>query len=158
METKANNFKSLQILHGAFLAGMVLFSIVSVIINITGRLKGVDASLEKPLQVIALLLTAGSAGMGFFIFNKRIQSVDNNANAAERINIYRSIAIIRWAMIEAPVLFIIISFMLTGNYAFLGLAVVLMGIFASTAPLKNKIVQQLQLNDNEVAQLEGQSE
>ncbi len=159
METaKANNFKALQILHGAMLAGMLLFSIVSVFIKTTGRLQPVDAGVGKILQVIALLLAGASAGAGFFLFNRRMQSINDTANAKERMNIYRAAAIIRWALIEAPVLFIIISFMLTGNYAFLGLAIVLMGIFASTAPLKNKIAQQLQLNNNEVAKLEGQSE
>lgn len=158
METKANQFKALQILHAAMLIGMVLFSIVSVVVIMKGSIRFANPSLGKSLQVIALLLTAALAGTGFFLFNKRIQSISDTANATERLGIYRSAAIIRWAMIEAPVLFIIICFMLTGNYAFLGLAIALMILFASTAPLKNKIVQQLELNDNEIAQLEGQSE
>jgi len=152
---KGNDFKALQILHKALLTGMFFFSIISVVIIVMGKTTSIDSHTSKILQVIVLLFSFASITAGFFLFNKRMLSINTMATAAERISIYRAAAIIRWVMIEAPVLFSIISFLLTGNYAFPGLAVALMIVFATTAPSKNKIIQQLQLNEKEVQQLEG---
>jgi hypothetical protein len=155
MEQKANNFKALQLLHKAMLTGMILFFLVSVVLVVMRQTTFVNASTGKILQVSVALAAFLSAGAGYFIFNKRLQSITTMATATERINTYRLAAIIRWGLIELPVLFAIISFVLTGNYAFPALAIVLMILFAATAPLKNKVIQQLQLKDEEVMQLEG---
>ncbi len=158
MEQKENIFKVLQLLHRAMLAGMILFSIIGVYISVTGQIKHVETATGKVLQVAVIVIAFLFAGVGFYLFNKRVQATDNLTTAMERMAVYRSAAILRWAMIEVPVMFAIISFVLTGNYAFLAFAVVLMFLFLYVAPTKNKIVQQLQISEKESRQLEGRSE
>jgi hypothetical protein len=48
---------------------------------------------------------------------------------------------------------VIICFLLTGNYAFLTLAAVLILLFAMMAPSRVKIVFHLQLSETEIAEL-----
>lgn len=158
MEQKGNSFKALQVLHLAFLTGMILFTVISTFLVITRNVKISNGLPDKATQVIVLLLAISLSTTGFFLFNKRIQSVPTNASATERMDAYRSAAILRWALIECPSLLAIIAFFITGNYAFVALAIALMILFASTAPVKSKIIQLLQLDDNEVAALEGSSE
>jgi hypothetical protein len=158
MEQKENIFKVLQLLHRAMLAGMVLFCLIALFLVITGQTKYVATFTGKALQVTEIVVVFLFAGGGSLLFNKKIQSTTTVETAAERMRIYRTSVIIRWAMTEIPVLFAIIAFVLTGNYAFLALATVLMVLFALIAPAKNKIIQLLQLNDQDVRQMEGQSE
>jgi hypothetical protein len=157
MEQKENIFKVLQLLHRAMLAGMLLFSIIALYITITRQTTHVTISTGKALQIAVIAVAFLSVSGGFFLFNKRMQLTANMPIASERMGVYRMSAIIRWAMIEVPVMFAIISFVLTGNYAFLALALAIMMVFVYTAPSKNKIIQQLQLDDKDVRQLEGQS-
>ena len=157
MKQRANQFKYLQRLHSAMLAGMVLFCLVSAVTRFSAKLT-VDTSLDKVLQVMVLLVSFGSIRAGFFIFNKKLQSIPPMAAASEKLSVYRTAAIIKWAMIEGPVLLAVISFMITRNYAFIALAFALIILFALQGPLKQKIMLQLQLTDKDVAMLEGVSE
>jgi len=157
MQQKGNEFKALQILHMAMLTGMALFTVVAVFL-VTKGLIPVNKALEKPLQVVALLVSVGSTAAGFALFNKRIKSIQPTDAVANRITIYRAAAILRWALIEFPVLLSIISFILTGNYAFLALAIALILVFVVVRPAKPVIIFLLQLNEKEVSELEGLSE
>ncbi|HSC39950.1 MAG TPA: hypothetical protein VLD19_18835 [Chitinophagaceae bacterium] len=157
MQQKGNEFKALQILHMAMLTGMALFAVVAVFL-VTKGLIPANKALEKPLQVVALLVSVGSTAAGFALFNKRIKSIQPTDTVASRITIYRAAAILRWALIEFPVLLSIISFILTGNYAFLALAIALILVFVVVRPAKPVIIFLLQLNEKEVSELEGLSE
>jgi hypothetical protein len=158
MEKKENVFMQLQVIYIALLAGMLLFGGISVFlvhIQIAGL---TNSTLEKPLQIIALLMAVISVGMAFTLFNKRILQIAPDANAGERISAYRSAAIMRWAFVEGPALFSIVCFLLTGKYLFLALTGILILVFTATAPVKTKIIQQLQLDDTETGELEDRSE
>ena len=157
MQQKGNEFKALQILHMALLTGMALFSVIAVFL-VTKGLIPANKALEKPLQVAALLVSVGGTAAGFALFNKRIKSIQPTDTVASRITTYRAAAILRWALIEGPVLLSIISFLLTGNYAFLALGIALMLVFVVVRPAKPVIIFLLQLNEKEVSELEGVSE
>jgi hypothetical protein len=157
MQQKGNEFKALQILHMAMLTGMALFSVVAVLV-VTKGLIPANKALEKPLQVVALLVSVGGTAAGFALFNKRIKSIQPTDTVSNRITIYRAAAILRWALIEFPVLLSIISFILTGNYAFLALGIALILVFVVVRPAKPVIIFLLQLNEKEVSELEGLSE
>ena len=73
--------------------------------------------------------------------------------AKEKFAVYRSASIIEWALLEAPVLFCIVCFFLTGNYAFMALAVVLIFLFVLVAPSKTKTLNHLQINEAELDEL-----
>src|SRR5664279_3328790 len=123
MKEKKSPIKSLQILHTAMLAGMVLFCMVSAVVKLSG--KHIDATLDKTLQVIVLIVSFGCVRAAFYLFKKRLQSIDTASSATDKFSVYRTASIVKWALIEGPVLFAVICFMLTRNYAFIGLAFVL---------------------------------
>lgn len=158
MQQKGNEFKALQILHMAMLTGMTIFAVISVFLVIQGMVKVNVAAFEKPLQVVALLASVGGTAAGFALFNKRLKSIQVMDTAQNRLGAYRAAAILRWALIEGPILLSIIFFLLTGNYAFLALAIALILVFVVVRPAKPVIVFLLQLTEQEVNELEGVSE
>jgi hypothetical protein len=69
--------------------------------------------------------------------------------STEKLQDYRKALIVRWAMVEAAALFVIICFFTAGNYSYAALAAALIIYFALQAPNKLKIMLQLQLNEQE---------
>ena len=158
MQPKGNDFKALQILHRALLTGMLMLAVIITFLVISrGPFKELGSS-EKILQIIVLLVSVGGTAAGFTLFNKKIQAIPPMDPVKDRISAYRSAAIVRWALIELPTLFSLISFLLTGNYAFLALGIALMLVFTVVRPAKLMIVYLLKLTEKEVSELEGASE
>jgi len=120
MQQTGNSFKALDILHMAMLVGQAMLAVIGVVLVNRGMLH-TNASPEKPLQVVALLVSVGAPAAGFMQFNKKIKSIPVTDAASQRLAAYRAAAITRWATIEGPALFSLISFLITGNYAFLAL-------------------------------------
>jgi len=141
-------------MHKAFLLGMVLFVAMATFVKTMG-FASASIDFDRKLQVVALILAAGLPAIGFSMFNKRLAAIEPGADLKAKLDSYKSATILRWALIEAPALFSIVCFLLTGNYAYTALAVALIFLFAATNPSKTKVVFQLKLSDKEVAAIEN---
>ncbi len=150
---KISPFKSLQRIHTAMLSGIVLFCIVSAIVHLPGR-QFANGNLNKILQVVVLAISFILIKTGVTTFNRQLQSIQADLATDKKMGLYKTAAIIKWAMMEAPVLLSVISFMLTRNYAFMVLAFVLMVLFALHGPVRQNILLQLQISEEEARQLE----
>ena len=150
---KGNALKLLIVLHKALLMGQLVFAGICTYLVYTKAVFPAAAELEKVLQVAALIVTAGGVYAGLTIFKKKLVQVRDMQSDKEKFSLYRSALIIQWALLEAPSLFCVICFLLTGNYAFLALAVVLIFLFVMAAPSKTKMLTQLQLSESELDEL-----
>ena len=144
----------LSIIHKAMLAGQILLVAVFLyLISATDYKPGMVA-MNRLFQIIALVLAAAGFFAGRVLFkNKIAQLKDKQSAAKDKFIIYRSVCIVQWALLEGPCIFSGVAFFLTGNYAFLGLAIVLITLFALRSPSKNKVTQDLGLTDQEIADL-----
>lgn len=145
-----SSLKALNILHLAFLSGLVLFVLLSTYLVYIGRFSPGMQENEQLFQVFAL----GFAGLSIFfgnrIFKSRLMAIQNMSSLKDKINAYRGACIIRWALVEAATLFTIVCFMLTANYAFLALAVALIIVFMVLKPTKEKIFIQTGISGHEL--------
>ena len=156
---KTNYFKALRVLHTALLSGQGLFFILGFFLVIQKVLPVASSTVDRVLQVIALLLSFGSVFGGMNFFKKRLIVIQENPlPLKERAYQYRAACIVQWSMVEGASLFSIVCFLVTGNFAFAALALVLIVFFAILSPNKIKIILQLRLTSHEVALLEGMSE
>ncbi|HEY4151436.1 MAG TPA: hypothetical protein VGM41_21000 [Chitinophagaceae bacterium] len=158
MQQKISPLKALRFLHKAMMLGMLLFTVIVIFVVLQHPGAAIDPSLGKTLQVVALVLSVGGTAAGFMLFKSKLQSIDLADTAENRITAYRKAAIIRWALIEAPVLFSIICLKMTGNYAFLALALALLFVFGAVRPSTQVIMFQLKLTEAEMSELENVSE
>jgi hypothetical protein len=152
---KGNALKALNIIHKALMAGQILFvSVCAYLVYSQSVVPVVSKELDRVLQVVALVLTAGGIFAGMSLFKKKLIQIREMQTAAkEKFNLYRSTCIVQWALLEGPSIFCIICFFLTGNYAFLALVVVVLFLFAMTAPSKQKVLLQLQISEAELDDL-----
>lgn len=144
----------MSILHKGLLMGQLLFSGICIYLLYTNTILPAAKELDKTLQVVALIITAGGVFAGIAFFKKKLLLIRAmQAAAKEKFALYRTACLIQWALLEGPSIFCTICFFLTGNYAFLGLVLVILFIFGMTAPSKLKMQLQLQISEAELEDL-----
>jgi uncharacterized membrane protein len=152
-EQSTGNIKALKILHSALMMGVVMFGAIVfflVYANYTSPIPGLD----KSLQVTALILCAAGIYFSNKLFKKQIEAIRQSADSVkEKINQFRAACIMQWALLEGPTLFTIMAFFLTGNYAFFILSGIMICTLYIAGPSKQRIMQQLQLNEIDGEQL-----
>lgn len=145
------DIKALTVLHKALLAGQVVFAAICIFLAYAKKLPPAQEDLDRILQVITIVISAAGFFGGNTFFKKRLLEIrDKQASAKEKISMYRAACMVHWALIEGPGLFTITCFFITGNYAFIALAAVLMLLFAMLAPSKIKIAFQLGVSQEEL--------
>jgi hypothetical protein len=151
-------FKALKILHLGITGGLLIFAAAILFLFQTGSLKAIDPSMERTLQVVTVLFSVALLLIGFNLFKRKMMEARNSTGSGEtRMGLYRTACIIWWAMIEAPGLLAVVSFFITGNYAFLALAGFHVLVLLLFMPRKDNIIVLLNLNTKEVGQLEGKA-
>jgi hypothetical protein len=78
-----------------------------------------------------------------FIYNKKIGELTSLESLKDKVMGYQTACIIRYALLEGPALFGIVSYMQSGNLLFLIIAGALIVYFVSLRPTKEKIEMDL---------------
>jgi hypothetical protein len=147
---------ALKILHLSLLAGLSLFVIISFFISRNGDMSIADESVNRILQIVVIIISVSSLVLGFRLFRDKIRAIRFSTASAEiRMEQYRTACIIWWVMIEAPGIMAIVSYILTGNQAFLFLGLFHILVLFVFMPRKENIILLLNLNSEEVIRLEG---
>jgi len=151
---QSGGLKTLLMIHKAMLVGQLLFACIAFYLVYSNSFTNEFQHLNQILQVIALVFSAAGFYLGSLLFKKKLlQARETLTGRNDQWAVYKTACILQWTMLEAPCIFVIICFLLTGNYAFLALAVALIVLFATMAPTKLKIVFQLQMAEEEIADL-----
>ncbi len=151
-QVKGNYIKSLKIVHNALLIGQFLFLAVSIFI-VAKNSPVVSSSLDKTLQVAALVISFAAVFASANIFKNRLAAISSITEVTDKGNQYRAANIIKWSLIEGPAIFVIICFFITGNYSFAALALALIIYFFLSGPSKIKMMLQTQLSEQEIDDL-----
>jgi|WetSurMetagenome_2_1015567.scaffolds.fasta_scaffold429425_1 hypothetical protein len=147
-QTSKEFFISLQIIFWALIAGQLMFTLIVIFLRANQFVAGTE-ELGKIFSVIVPLLCVSGIGTGWWLSRQRIEAAKARGSLAEKLNDYRSILIIRWALLEGPIMFAIISYLLTGNYIFLGITGLMILVFLYFRPSRQKAGKDLQLNPYE---------
>lgn len=150
-------FRQLRLLHTALLVGQLIFAGLIFYLTYTmGAIRKGDDSLERILQVVAVLLSIACLVIGYKRYNGSLRALRSATSTPleERIMKYRVATIQWWALLEMPALFSLVGYFITGNIAFLILALFHTMVFAMSMPKKEVIALLLNLNQAETAQLE----
>jgi len=143
--TPSNYIKSLKIVHIALVLGIVFFALISILLQSKGF-----GDLGEEIKNILLILVPIFVAFGIlasrFIFKQRIKTIDKSFSLKKKLENYRSALILKFALIEAPSFFAIVSYLLTGDYIFLVLVVILIVVFIFYTPSLTKSINDLELS------------
>ncbi len=152
---KKNNtseLKAITILHLSLLLGQLFFCITALILVYINKFhflqlqnNSQEISAMCVVAAVTCYLTANS------LFTKKLQEINENYKPLEeRLNDYRAVSILRWAIFEFAVLLCIILFLITSNYVAIVIAGLLMLVFLGMRPTSQKISSQLGISQAEI--------
>ena len=145
--------KTTIIIHLALLIGQVLFMGMSIVATQNAALQTVVGS--NPLFFILLALIIGGVFIGTFLYRKTLSQAADKPTLKAKLAVYQTASIIRWAMSEGASLFGIVCFLITSNYFYLCVTAVNVLYFVLIRPTKLKIQEDLNLDYQEQAEMEG---
>lgn len=147
---KASYFSVLALLHRGMLVGQLVFLATMFFLVYGKYLLPPLVAREKLLQVIALSAAIIAVGVSSRLFKQKLASIFMDGDVKQKLLRYRSAVILLWALTEIPVLVCGICLLLSGNYAFLALAIVVIIYFAMLMPVKSRIAGQLGIQPEEM--------
>ena len=143
--------KTITIIHAALLMGQVLFGIVSYSIAVNPAVNLKPAN--DPLFYIVPVVIIAGIFVGTFLFRQQLAKLnDNSSTLKEKLGVYQTALIIRYALSEGPSLLGIVAFFTTGNLFYLLLVGFNVIWFIWIRPTKDKIKEDLSLSyEDEIA-------
>ena len=154
MPDNTSPFRSLQLIYRALLWGQILFLVIALIAASTIAKKTASEQLDRQLQVIAVLVSFSAFIIGSRIFKKKLfQARHANISAKHKLVIYRTASIIQWVLMDVATVFCIAGYIVTHNFSFIGLAMLMLVIFGGMNPFKSKVMLQLALSSADVETL-----
>jgi hypothetical protein len=143
--------KSLQLVHKIMLVMQLVFAGVIIGLVASGTLVPSQKNLDNTLQIVAVVMAAACYLMGTRQYKQKLMSIrESSHHPQQKWQEFRAASILLWAMLEAPTLFCIISFLLTGNYAFIALVAALLFLFFIFGVNKQKLLVFLNMSEQEV--------
>ena len=151
-QTSKEYFLSLQVIHAAMLIGQVIFIGVAYLINLSneGGLAGENAAdFTSSFQIIAVVLVLGGVIGSLSLSSSRLKSIRNKVGLRAKLLDYRSLLIMKYALLEAPCLTTIVFYLITGNLFFLMVVLPILLLFFMGRPSKEKAIADLALKNKE---------
>ncbi|AFD09171.1 hypothetical protein [Solitalea canadensis] len=159
MERKNQNGKqylrSISIIFYAIMSGMTLFMIAVLFITTTPEQM---ERLENPPVYYAIIgvLFLIAVFIKLFWKPRRLETIKNMESIKEKLNNYRSLLIVQWAIAEFISLFSSMFYLLTHQLFFIGVTIGVIASYLLLRPSKDRLINELTLSDAEVFLLEDQ--
>jgi hypothetical protein len=151
VQTPKSALKTITIIHLALLAGQVLFGIVVFAIRPSHTEQQPSDNVFKYLvPAMAVVMV----GISQFMFPKLVAKAIPLPSLSAKMAAYQSALIVCYALLEAPSLFAITAYFLTGNVLYLLVAALLIARFITIRPTVSKTEEDLKLNYEEKLELE----
>jgi hypothetical protein len=142
--------KTTTIIFYSLLAGQLILLITSVYFVSSGIIL-TNIELLPVLIITVLLLTPPMLVIGPIIYRKMISNqLTKQQSIEQKMILYRRGLIIKLALIEGLSLFSIISFLITGNYIFITIFILLIGLSLMHKPSFEKFVSDFKLSSLEI--------
>lgn len=141
-------FRQINIIYYALLAGQILFCsvIVFALQDPETRQTGWP---EAPFGLIVPIVLASLLPLVFFINNRQLQQAAEQENLLSKLAHYRTLVLLRSALIEGANLFCLVCLLLENNSTFLIFFGAGLLLFLYFRPSVNEFLQHYQLNGSE---------
>lgn len=142
-------FHPLRLVHAAILGGALLFlGIVRFALLQPATIDNAEFPDNFTLYLPIGVMIAGIA-LSEFMFRLRLKKATTADSIIQKLEEYRVACIIRWSLMEMPVLFAITWFVLYHHRYLMGIALIGMAFIAFSRPVPEKTARHLQLNEEE---------
>lgn len=151
-------FNLLNVLFIALLAGQIIFGIIVFVLHQQKIIAVADNADFSILIYIAPGIALICYAASYFINGTRLTQIKTKESIHEKLNDYRATYITRLALIEVPSFLGSFCFLLTGNVFFYSITLCSVVLFAMHFPGKEKLKNELELNQKERAIIDNPDE
>ena len=134
------------IIWAALIMGMLFFGAISVFLVTSGVMKVDQMEQFATFIYIVPSLAIVCVFAAFMVFKQKLAAIREKSDIIAKIAEYRAALIIRWALLEGPAFFGIVSYLLTGNIILLSVAVAIIAIFILLIPSRARLEVDLEIN------------
>lgn len=106
-------FQSIKLFAAAIITGIILFGSISLYLEKAGHVP-IAASLDPVISYAGVIIAAAFIAMSFLFYKRRSEAAVN-AVKTEKLNLYRSAVVLQYALLDAPAIFNVIAYLLSGN-------------------------------------------
>lgn len=153
-QTSKEYFKVLSVLHAALLGTQLLFALVAVYLSMDGQFGGDDlGEFNSIFRFVVPVVIVGAVFGSSVLFKMQMKSIRVKPELKDKLNDYRTASLIRYAMLEAPSMFALVSYLLTANFIFLGYAGLIIVVFVLSRPSPESTANDLELNQGDKAKI-----
>ena len=152
-QTTAAYVKSLNILFLALLAGQILFAAIIFLLHAFTNMNTMLPAETQLFIYIGAAVIFICIMLNQSLFKKRIESIQQLPVLATKLNAYRALYIMRFALAEVPVLLAIILIFLTGNQIIWVFVVTGIVYGITLKHSKERLIQELQLGSDDIDKL-----
>lgn len=136
--------KTVQIIFFALLTGQLIFLFISVYLVQSGNIK-LNEELFLILLMIDLMIVFPAIVLGPMLYRSFLNKAKSGLSLPEKFNIYRQGVITKLALVEAPTIFSIVSYLLTGSIVFLIIAIGVLVLFFFHKPTIEKFAEDFNI-------------
>ncbi len=149
-----NQIKKINIMFSVvFLFVTFLALVISYMVMKWGALAETSENTTMIIKVLCILIFLGGVPLNIKVSNNQLKRIKNDYPLDKKITKYWEMFMLRMAMYEGISLLSIISYALTADKSMILLFVILLIFMIMSAPTKRKIINELQLNNEEIDQL-----
>ncbi len=146
-------FNSMKILHLSLQLGPLLF--LAIIHFALIEPAGSDAALRETFRYLIPAFAALAIFSGRIVTSKILQAAKSERALETKMNIYRSVSIVRWALVEGVTLFAVVGYFLTSLAILALVALALSAYFFTLRPTPELLVTELELNNQDRSAILG---
>lgn len=151
MRSSGEYMNSLRIIHGAMLLLQVLFLAVVFWLVEPSRMPEHDLFFNIAGAVVLVL----GFVLSYILPAKSINESKAKRGLGEKLNVYRTAAILNWALLDGVCVFLIVGYFMTGELRFVLASVFAMVALFLNRPTIDRIVYKLDLDESEQRTLEN---
>ena len=148
-----SNIKALSLMHFSLLFGQVIFAGVAAYLIYTGAFTPVIENKEILSMVVpgAIGWSVAFVMLAFSNYKKKVAAIRmNEESLSDKLIAYRAANIVRWAILEVPVLSTIVCFLMTGLPVLIFSVASFLLIFLYAKPSAYKVAQELSISEADV--------
>ena len=147
-----NYFQTLNIIFIALLSGQTIYFFVGLFMIQSGNIDGFGG-LNTMFMFITPIVVLASILASKFIYTKQVTEFDKSLSLENKLVSYRTANIIRLALFEGANIFNVSIMIITANYFFAALFIIIIALFFINRPTKEKFIMDYEVSADDVLKL-----
>ena len=141
-------FKQLKIIFFVLATGQIIYFLISLVliqqeIVVLNKDFSTIWGFIVPVTVVVMVVASK------LLYNRSINSSDRKASKKQKLNLYRTTNIIKFTLLEGANLLSVTFYLITGDFLYAGMFIIVMGIFFVNFPGKEKFLAEFGLSSFE---------